>query len=94
VAKVLVDTNIIISALLFPGSVPAQAFAREFLDEFTSKRDIPVTDVDFQAEHQSADQAWLGEIDRRIQGYYDGSIPTLSREEVNALIAADRANAR
>jgi len=27
VARVLVDTNIIISALLFPSSVPAQAFA-------------------------------------------------------------------
>jgi len=50
-------------------------------------------DGDILAERRDADQAWLGEIDRRIQGYYDGSIPTLSREEVNALIAADRANA-
>jgi len=41
------------------------------------------------AERHAADTSWLSEIRHRISGYYDGSIPTYSQEEVDAILDAD-----
>jgi len=53
----------------------------------------PESAFDVAKSRADADAAWLGEIERRIEGYRNGSIKTYMREEafVKARAAVERA---
>jgi len=47
-----------------------------------------------QTMHTGADAAWLDELRRRADGYFDGSVKIYSREEVDADVLAALASSR
>jgi len=44
---------------------------------------------EISSARRKKDSEWLDELDRRISGYYDGSIRTYSQEEVDAILDGD-----